>query len=711
MSGLAVGGYHPPVVPLPFPSLLRAVVVVALVLALPRPAAADEAERCYHDKMRAGRMAVAALFFCEHGPGNDPLYRSRCADAATRRLNRRLVAADARALSGGFVCPGDADALALAGTWNWPARFVGDALGGASRSCVSAQVRAGRRYALAFARCVEAADANDDEAIAACSASPRSTFANAWQAPSGDGACTGSDASGPARRIEEELLETSARLQVRCGDGLVGGHEECDDGNAASGDGCSADCRVETCGRVGDDVRCIACPRDAMPNEAWDGCRCPAGFSGEAGSCTDIDECAVAQNPCGDGRPCVNLAGTFACAIPCTAEALRQALADCGAPSGAIAFDCNDTTIRIPNDAAAPSRRDVSCNGLTIDGAGRGISFELDPLCWRTPLDPSLCPDGLETDGTCACPNVDSGAAFLMLRGNGNVVRDLTVRGFFDGIPVRGRDNLVENVRFDRMCDDAFGSVETGVGNVFRRLSVREGCDKCSENGGPLEGLDPNPRVNDHFNAILTDVDFQQCRTPVRVASSGRLRLDRVSMLGGDAAFPCDGPRFSAATDDQRVIVSITNSSVERCRRGVRFGRGSEGFLAGDRIAGCGLRGLRAAESARVVVEGTTIEHNGGGGSAEAGFGGVAVLDQAAVDLGGGNLVIDGVTTASRGENSFCANSAPGRVARNLDNATTSMLAAQGNWWCPAADGDGVAGPVLRAPRLDRAPLRHRAAR
>jgi cysteine-rich repeat protein len=31
-----------------------------------------------------------------------------------------------------------------------------------------------------------------------------------------------------------------------CGDGLVEGHEECDDGNTTSGDGCSADCRLES---------------------------------------------------------------------------------------------------------------------------------------------------------------------------------------------------------------------------------------------------------------------------------------------------------------------------------------------------------------------------------------------------------------------------------------------------------------------------------
>ncbi|HFE44065.1 MAG TPA: DUF4215 domain-containing protein, partial [Nannocystis exedens] len=30
-----------------------------------------------------------------------------------------------------------------------------------------------------------------------------------------------------------------------CGDGIVSGDEECDDGNKKDGDGCSSDCTVE----------------------------------------------------------------------------------------------------------------------------------------------------------------------------------------------------------------------------------------------------------------------------------------------------------------------------------------------------------------------------------------------------------------------------------------------------------------------------------
>jgi cysteine-rich repeat protein len=39
-----------------------------------------------------------------------------------------------------------------------------------------------------------------------------------------------------------------ARLYAVCGNGTVAGHEHCEDGNYVSGDGCSADCRLELCG-------------------------------------------------------------------------------------------------------------------------------------------------------------------------------------------------------------------------------------------------------------------------------------------------------------------------------------------------------------------------------------------------------------------------------------------------------------------------------
>lgn len=674
--------------------------LTAVLVVCCRPAAAlDEAGRCLHDKLHADRAATSRYLGCTRFPEGSAL-RIDCVARAEAKLRRRLALAEERASATGFVCPAGAEALGLVGPDAWPLRYVEEHVLGSDACAGDARVAA-RRYARAWSRCAEGEllHGRDGEE---CAGRARARFAVDHERAA---ACIVDDAASASAVVEQEVAESASRLVVRCGDRVVAGREECDDGNTIGDDGCSADCRKERCGELdGGGVGCVACPSDSVPTADFDGCRCAHGFEGEPGACIDIDECAAPDHGCGEDRPCVNLPGTYACAIECTPEAFHAALADCGAPTGAIAFACTDTTIAIPAGVAG---REVLCDGLTIDGAGRNIAFELAPLCWQTLLDPSECPAGLEADGTCRCPDVDSGDTFLRLRGDGNVVRDLDVRGFFEGIPARGRGNLVEDVRFERLCDDAFGTVNEGAGNVFRDLVVRDGCDKCSENHGDFANTDADPRLDTHYNAILERIRFEGCATPVRVSTSGRFLLRDVVMTGGDDGFPCDGPRFTAASALDRVVVRLERSTIEGCRRGLRFGLGAEGVVLDSRIAGAGLRGLRVASNARVAIEGTTIEDNGGGRSTESGFGGVAVLADGLVDLGGGALEIDGALVPSAGENSICANAGPDGLAREIDNATANTVPAARNWWCADAPPDArIVGAAATAPVLGRAPAR-----
>jgi cysteine-rich repeat protein len=693
---------------------LRAPLVIALagfLAASCRPAAAlDTAGRCADDKLRAHRMAASAHLHCERAFVGSEDQRRLCLERAANRLRRRLATVENVAQQSGFRCPAGAEALGLDGSLSWTTRFVHENTATPTSACLRDVTTAAQRLSSGYHRCLSAMIRGlaDSDELEGCTERMRERFSASWQrAPS----CTAGDASTAADRIVAEVDESAARVVPVCGDRHVAGFEHCDDGNTAASDGCSAECEKETCERIDGEVHCVACPEGSVPAATFETCECPHGFTGTPGACTDIDECANGQAQCAEGQPCVNLEGTWACAIACTAESFHAALASCGAPSGAIAFDCTNTVIPIAaGDVTEP--RDIECDGLTIDGAGRGISFELDPLCWQTVVDPSRCPGGLEEDGTCFCPDVDSGEPFLLLRGDGNVVRDLTVRGFFEGIPVRGRGNLVEDVRFERMCDDAFGSVAGGVGNVFRNLVARDGCDKCSENQGVLADTDPDGRVPEHYHAILDGVAFEDCATPVRVTATGRLLLDGVSMKGGgDEDFPCDGPRFSSSSSTERVAIHMKDSLVDGCRRGIRFGNGADGVLTDTRIAHGGLRALRIAGSSRVFAEGVTMEANGGDGSSENGFGGAAVLGEGTLDLGGGSILIDGVTRTSRGDNSLCFNVAPDGSDRDLDNATATSVDAESNWWCslssPAAQ---VAGPADFDPALERAPLRYRSA-
>jgi fibro-slime domain-containing protein len=102
---------------------------------------------------------------------------------------------------------------------------------------------------------------------------------------------------------------------ARCGDGLLVGAERCDDGNAVAGDGCSAVCTVESAGPAEDDG--WVCPTAGMPcvrTNCGDGMmqgseQCDDGNveinDGCTSSCRKVPTCGTGPGactpPCGDG--------------------------------------------------------------------------------------------------------------------------------------------------------------------------------------------------------------------------------------------------------------------------------------------------------------------------------------------------------------------------------------------------------------------------
>ena len=688
---------------------LAAVVCLFLVAAPACRAQSDEALVCYQSKLAAVRAGTARLLRCATMSSKDTsgARTSRCFEQAGRRIGALLKAADAAAAALGFVCPGSAEGLGLEGASTWPLDIFSEYVAGdftVAQRCARRRTHAVVTYASAYLRCRANNGQDDSSDAASCAEGERHSFERVWVESVAAGCRGDVEGVGVADRIESEVEAAAARLRVRCGNGRREGFETCDDGGVVDGDGCSATCRSETCVRAGEEVYCMACPADSEPDATLQQCRCPAGFSGEPGYCVDIDECQSGEASCPAERPCVNVPGSYSCAIACSEQALEEAIASCGAPTGHVTFDCRDTVIPIAQASGTHPRR-VDCDGLVIDGLDRNVSFEMDPLCWQIPLDQTQCAVALEEDGTCACPDIDDGTTFVLLAGAGDVVRNISVRGFFDGIRAEGIGDRVESVHFGRICDDAFGSVGTGVGNVFRDLDVRDGCDKCSQSSGDAAATDPDPRLDGHYNAIFSNIDFVGCRTPLRMAQSGRFRIEDVRMVpGADGSYSCDGPRFSGVALGS-LVVELRRSTISQCRRGVRFGRYATGVLEGNSIHDCGLRGVWAGGNAIVSLSSNDIRANGGEGSAEAGFGGVAALGGAMMDLGGGSLDIDGSVMVSSGSNSICDNHGADGARRDVDNASSAVVAAQGNWWCTKDSPSlRVTGPVDVMPYLERAP-------
>jgi cysteine-rich repeat protein len=496
--------------------------------------------------------------------------------------------------------------------------------------------------------------------------------------------------------------EPDCRPTPACGNGHLDVGEACDDGNVVAGDGCSTECHREACEEVDGEVRCLACPPGWTPDESLAACTCAPGFEEIDGDCIDVDECALGVAACADPQRCVNVPGSYSCAIDCTVEAFHAALASCGAPTGVITFACTDTNILVPPSSNRHVRT-THCDDLVIDGLDRHVTFEMSPACFEIPVPVEKCAGPLALDGTCACPAIDNGEGFLLLRGDRNVVRNLTIRHFYEGVHASGRLNTVENVDFVRICDDAVGNLAGGVGNVFTDLRVSGGCDKCAQSSGDLALTAADPRLTSHYNAVFRDVSFLGCEQPLRMTAGGRYLVERVTMRPDENGFGCTGPRFTS-TAAKPMVVDMRDSLVFGCRRGVRLGGNVSARIQGSTIVGSAMRGVLVTNSARARLWDNLVAENGGVASSEQGFGGIAMTQGGVVDAGGGSVEIEGDATPSPGRNVVCNNFAPAGKRRDFDNRTDTTAAASANYWCTLEPAARLFGAVEHAPFLDVAP-------
>ena len=527
----------------------------------------------------------------------------------------------------------------------------------------------------------------------------------------GNGVATAGEACDDGNATPGDGCENDCTVTPLCGNGTPDPGEDCDDDNNVDGDGCSSTCKEEECGLVGGVPTCILCVDGASPDPTYSFCSCDAGYVQNGGACDDIDECALATDSCPVGDPCVNVPGSYACAIDCNETAYHAALASCGAPSGVITFDCTDTTIFITGDPNEPSgaARDIECDGLVVDGLDRNITFEQNPACFETVLNPGQCEMALNPDGTCDCPAINDGSVFMDIEGNDNVIRNLDVNYFFDGVIMAGDRNLVENVNFSRICDSAMKTQTGGVANEFRDVTASQGCDKCVEARGDIGQTSPHAVLKEHYNAIFRRTTMTDCDQPFRATMDGRYLLDRVAMIGGLPSthlFRCLGPRATTPTAGD-LVVHLRDSLVDDCIRGLRLGGFTEATVERSTFQDNDVRGVLVYADARASFEDSVFTGNGGLGTSEPGTGGISVTDSALVDLGGGSILIDGNVVSSGGGNALCGNVAPNGSDRDAQNLTGSAVKAENNWWCDLDPSDQIhenPGSIDTTPHLTESP-------
>ena len=178
---------------------------------------------------------------------------------------------------------------------------------------------------------------------------------------------------------------------AQCGNGVVEGRESCDDGNTASGDGCSADCHLETCdaqscpqGCCNQTGQCVNGAQDAVCGKGGQACQdctrsnemchnqvCEALTGCDPGIKMDCGNCG--QRTCANDRTWGGCEDEGVCG-----RGEIQELGTCG-NCGTLQRVCqSDCTL---GDAQCVNERICHPGDISTDGCGACQSKECSQLC------------------------------------------------------------------------------------------------------------------------------------------------------------------------------------------------------------------------------------------------------------------------------------------------------------------------------------------
>ncbi|MEK7405593.1 MAG: right-handed parallel beta-helix repeat-containing protein, partial [Acidobacteriota bacterium] len=316
--------------------------------------------------------------------------------------------------------------------------------------------------------------------------------------------------------------------------------------------------------------------------------------------------------------------------IDATEAALRDALAKVAAGGGGrITFNVSGAVIGIED------RIYFYGNDMVLDGEDRNITFKYT--------------------GPDACSQTEGQDHLIEIHGDKNVVRNFTLDRFPEGIHIQsGHDNVVENIRFPKVCEDAVTNNGRGL-EAFRTI-IRNCYFEDSEDKAVM--------INDGGSVTVENCEFVNCQQPVRAGGKSGRHVIRKCQFRGRST----GPRFNGGAEG--MAIDFEDNLVEEAAYGIRVYGSVQAIIRGNRIrprAASGI-GVYVDENARARLEANDIQ-----GAAK---GGVLVQGAARVDLGGGRIVICGDGTASAGGNTLKGN----RPAA-LINETETLIKAKHNVW------------------------------
>lgn len=380
---------------------------------------------------------------------------------------------------------------------------------------------------------------------------------------------------------------------------------------------------------------------------------------------------------------------------------------------------CSEATIDDIDDDERTCTQNSECSGTCKgEGACSGGDRDGEPCvanghcpgggsCTGNLSDVGPTPTECTADSTCsglgvarcshdplgACPDVNSGGErFLELSGDKQKLKDLTVRGFFEGVHLNGEDIELSGIVFDRQCDDSVSNQGGGVGGLVRDSVIQKGCDKCvQDNAGPAISGCQGTKC---FHVTYSGVDFLGCDIVARTTTpSTKLHFVDVTVddIDDTVSFRCDeGIDLSGVG----THVEFDNLDMDNCYRGLQLGGSGTTYEIRDSVIDYtdtdsdgpeddnNRVGITAFGSATVDVERTVITNHGKCcGTGTSLRGGVAVSSSAEVNLLGDDP--DG--------NKICNNKLKNGTHREVDNRRTGYeVPAQENWWCNGSGGGAI---------------------
>ena len=247
----------------------------------------------------------------------------------------------------------------------------------------------------------------------------------------GDGVVEGTEECDDGNAVNTDGCTNQCTLPV-CGDSIVQTGEECDDGNTANNDGCSSSCKNEVCGDGitqtgeecddGNTANNDGCSSACKTESCGDG-TVQTGEECDDGNTTDGDGCSATctvEPSCGDGNVDAgeecddgNTANNDGCSSSCKNEVCGDGITQTGE-------ECDDGNTA-NNDGCSSACKTESCgdgtvqtgeecdDGNTTDGDGCSATCTVEPSCGDGNVDAGEeCDDGntANNDGcSSSCKN------------------------------------------------------------------------------------------------------------------------------------------------------------------------------------------------------------------------------------------------------------------------------------------------------------------